>query len=168
MTTASFSASGTWTRKRSQASGKKRATSPYSHFASARREVVTALRTISDTRAGCRSAYARASVDPHEPPERSHRSKFHLRREGARVGGRTSAPALIEEDDPVPLRIECPPHVRRTPLPRPPVEHDSGFAVRRARNLPRADVALADFQHAPLVRLNRRIEILHDDSVPAR
>src|SRR5260370_20146342 len=73
ITPAAF-ASGPWRRNCSHASGNKCAKSVYSPLAAARREVVTLLSTSSDARDGYRWAYARASVDPHEPPETSHLS----------------------------------------------------------------------------------------------
>ena len=111
--------------------------------------VVTPTMTISDTRSGCRSAYARISVDPHEPPNSSQRSMPRCSRSrsmsairwsvvlsphvGGRVAGvRRAAPAaaLVEQHDAVPGRVEVPARAGGGSTPTRAAVHDHARACR--------------------------------------
>ena len=100
------------------------------------------------TRSGCVSAYASASVLPHEPPNTCHRSiaevlaqRLDVRDEvprrvvdERRVRRALAAAALIEEDDPVRGGIEEAPVVRLRPEARSSVQEDHRLAPGGCRS----------------------------------
>ncbi len=113
------------------------------------------------------------SALPHDPPVTSQRStprcvsesldvRDQVRRRvarqvdvgPARVRGAPAAVPLVEQDDPVRLRIEQPRLPRRAARARPAVQHDCGLAKRIPACLPVHEVAVAHVEQAVLERLD--------------
>jgi hypothetical protein len=90
----------------------------------------------------------------------------HVR--GGVAGVRRAPPAgtLVEQDHLVPLRIEVPAVARRAPRSRPAVHHQGRLALRVAAGFPVHEVPVADVEHSLVVRLDRRIELVHVVTLP--
>ena len=87
------------------------------------------------------------------------------RQAGVRVAGvRRAAPAaaLVEQHDPVALRVEAAAHVRHGALAGAAVQEHGGLAAGVAGGFPVDEVPVADVQHPLVVRLDRRIQLDHD------
>jgi hypothetical protein len=69
-----------------------------------------------------------------------------------------AAAALIEQHDPVDIRIEEPPHIGVATAAGTAVEEYHRLAVRIAAFLVIHAMAVADIEHAGAIRLDRRIE----------
>ena len=166
---------GTASRNRAHCSGKKRPVSCASQWTSARRVIVIDSRIISVTRSGKRSAYASASVTPHDAPHTSHRSMPRCSRsrsmsairwwvvlvdrsvdEVAGVRRAQAAAPLVELDQAIALRVEPAAPAGAAAAAGSAVERDRGLAVRVARRLPVDRLAVADVEHPGRVRLDRR------------
>lgn len=76
----------------------------------------------------------------------------------ARVRGAASAVALVEEDDAVALGVEEPPGARAAAGARTAVDDERGLALGIAADLPVDEVAVADVEHAVVVRLDGRVQ----------
>ena len=79
----------------------------------------------------------------------------------ARVRGAATRSALVEQDDPVPARVEEPPVGRCTTAARSAVQDDRRLARCRTAGLPVDDVAVAHIEHPALGGLDRRVEVGH-------
>jgi hypothetical protein len=84
---------------------------------------------------------------------------------GGQVGGRVArvraaaaAVALVEQDDPVALRVERAPLAVAAPRAGAAVHDERGLAFRVAADLPVDEVAVADVEQAVVVRLDRGIQ----------
>jgi hypothetical protein len=90
----------------------------------------------------------------------------HVR--GGVAGVRRAPPAgtLVEQDHLVPLRIEVPAVARLAPRSRPAVHHQGRLALRVAAGFPVHEVPVADVEHSLVVRLDRRIELVHVVTLP--
>jgi len=72
----------------------------------------------------------------------------------ARVRRAPAAVPLVEQDDPVRIRVEQPRLPQRAARARTAVQHDRGPAEWVPARLPVQEVALAHIEHAVLVRLD--------------
>ncbi len=118
---------------------------------------------------------------PHQPPldaqvgtqplqvghEVGGRVDAHVGVVGARAGQGPSGAALVEQDDPIGGGVEVPPEIGAGPAPRSPVQDQGWLAVRISAGLPVDAVAVADVEHAVVVRFDHRIEA-HRSTVARR
>jgi hypothetical protein len=81
----------------------------------------------------------------------------HVGRGVARVRPAAAAVALVEQDDPVPLRVESRARAGREPAAGAAVHAEDGQAIRVAAGLPVDEVAVTGVEHPGLVRLDRGV-----------
>ena len=84
----------------------------------------------------------------------------------AGVGAAAPAAPLVEQDHPVGVGVEDPPHPRRAARPRAAVEHHRRLALGVAAHLPVDELAVADLQHALIVGLDLGVAPRHDNPLP--
>ncbi len=84
-----------------------------------------------------------------------------VRRAACCVLRAAAATALVEQDDPIALRVEVPAHTRTAARARHAVHDERGVTARIAAGLPAHEIAVTDLDHPPLVRLNRRVQPAH-------
>jgi hypothetical protein len=82
----------------------------------------------------------------------------HVGGEIARVGCAPPATALVEQDEPVAIRVEVLASPRLAPPPGAAVDEQGGFAVGVAADLPVHAVAVANVEHPMLVGIDRRVQ----------
>ena len=75
--------------------------------------------------------------------------------------------AMIEQHDPISVRIEQPAMPRRASRSRTAMQHDGRLASRIAAGLPVDAITVANFEHAMLVRFDSWIQLCHA-SLPAQ
>ncbi len=93
---------------------------------------------------------------------------LQARRRIGRVRPAPAAAALVEQDHPVPLRVEQPAAPGVAPGAGAAVHDQGGLAPGVAAGLPVHQVAVAGLQHALRVRLDGRVGLDHDGGPPGR
>ena len=89
--------------------------------------------------------------------------KIHLRR--TRMRRASSAIALIKQNDSICEWIEQPAMPRRASRSGTAMQHDGRLAARITARLPVDAVAVANLEHAVIVRFDRWVQVRHDDQI---
>ena len=85
----------------------------------------------------------------------------HVRGGITRVWDTASAAALIEQHRSIAVRIEGLAHSRRAPRSRPAVDRQGRLAIRVSAGLPVHAIAVTNFQHPLVIRLDGRVQLDH-------